>query len=919
MGGDSGNSTDGSNAGKITLTLTNLRHLAIFEFDARKGIGGRQQGPGAGGAGGSGGRGGRGGQGGSGGPARRDKDGKITTSAGSRGSNGSTGPSGSSGRSGSRGQNGRAGRNGRDGNNGTVTIICGGEKGSDRFNVTVSEYYLLDENSDTIMEPNTTFAMKKIVFKNDGDFTLPDGSICTGRSYSPALKVISQPIKQLPLVKKGTIGKVDGVVQFQIQDAPISLNQPHVSEVVLSPSITMIGRLFEDSEMKAVVRVMYPTRVTNFNPPELLGPNEKSILNIAIKNISTKPYGENTKTGKVEIELSTDQLMTFLQPNGTGAGYAWKVINSQKCIVTFTEIAAKSEVVAQIPIKTTRAAGNNLFKDSSIEGLLKLRGKPISRYTRKIRIVPVFDASKAYDVLLITSNKIDRKNFLAWQYLFNLCGLQNSAWDIGRYKRLTAAAQLSWVGRAAHVILPCFKGVIGAKDLYHQDVETHFAFQNTSIIVIGGDSKDLSHLRFDYLNPKTPQQIGYIACGPCITPSCRGQVACLSNAETETKSVISAAMLYNKLLQKQSPQGVTHQAVVDFNMPRRAYTKSCFGMHLDGVEFYESILPAHSQLICVNNGDNEGTLSVAELPFSTQVLDGVTSFIPSGKPIDLSTPWGLAFVSLLSAQPAWIKCRYISRNDFLSNMKFVSPEYIAPGVVDCCNKKVPAVNVNFKWLMLSLLRDTCERALVDAKASKFKEKADGITVYDSIRLYFESLGPEARTNPIVKATAANIIAALISARNSTTAFINKCPCVSGLTASSKELKKLNESFKKMEAVLGDGLVALAGRIANRIEPRQKLIPNARLRYPCTDPDPSDDVIHYEDAKEFNKLNKRICSIPVGEVLVEATVTHPLLYVSATAVALPVWDAVAWTPPDGYQVPVVDAIKPDDAMTGFSKD
>ena len=50
------------------------------------------------------------------------------------------------------------------------------------------------------MEPNTTFAMKKILFKNDGDFTLPDGSICTGRSYSPTLKVISQPIEQLPLI-----------------------------------------------------------------------------------------------------------------------------------------------------------------------------------------------------------------------------------------------------------------------------------------------------------------------------------------------------------------------------------------------------------------------------------------------------------------------------------------------------------------------------------------------------------------------------------------------------------------------------------------------------------------------------------------------------------------------------------------------
>ena len=66
------------------------------------------------------------------------------------------------------------------------------------------------------------------------------------------------------------------------------------------------------------------------------------------------------------------------------------------------------------------------------------------------------------------------------------------------------------------------------------------------------------------------------------------------------------------------------------------------------------------------------------------------------------------------------------------------------------------------------------------------------TVFDYI---LNRWGQKQGQNPIVKATAANIIAALISARNSTTAFINKCPCVSGLTASSKELKKLNESFK----------------------------------------------------------------------------------------------------------------------------
>lgn len=223
-----------------------------------------------------------------------------------------------------------------------------------------------------------------------------------------------------------------------------------------------------------------------------------------------------------------------------------------------------------------------------------------------------------------------------------------------------------------------------------------------------------------------------------------------------------------------------------------------------------------------------------------------------------------------------------------------------------------------------LVRDSCERALVDAKTSKFKEKADGITVYDSIRLYFESLGPQARTNPVVKATAVNIIAALIAAKNATTSVVTKCPCVSGLNASSKELKKLNTAFETMEKALGGGMVSLAGRIAKRIEPRNKLIPNARLRYPASDPDAMDDVITYEEAKVFNRLNNRVCAIPVGEILVEVKVTHPLLYVSATAVALPVWDAVAWIPPEGYQVPVVNAISPDvedpkSGATGFSKD
>ena len=120
--------------------------------------------------------------------------------------------------------------------------------------------------------------------------------------------------------------------------------------------------------------------------------------------------------------------------------------------------------------------------------------------------------------------------------------------------------------------------------------------------------------------------------------------------------------------------------------------------------------------------------------------------------------------------------------------------------------------------------------------------------------------------------------------------------------------------------LGRDMVSLPSRIANQIKPWQRIIPNERLHYPCADPNASADVLSYTEASEFYKLNKRNCSIPIGEIIQEATayVIHPIVYVSATATTLPDWDAVAWTPPDEYLKPVAN-IKYDDGATGFSKD
>ena len=121
---------------------------------------------------------------------------------------------------------------------------------------------------------------------------------------------------------------------------------------------------------------------------------------------------------------------------------------------------------------------------------------------KEMRIVPVFDAGKSYDALLVTCNMVKKEEFQAWDYMFQLSGLSYCPWDIHRYKRLTAAPDLTWVGRCCFVIAPCFEGVLSPEDFVNQDVNTHLTkFSNTSLICVGADAVQYSHLMYSYDAP----------------------------------------------------------------------------------------------------------------------------------------------------------------------------------------------------------------------------------------------------------------------------------------------------------------------------------------------------------------------------------------------------------------------------------
>jgi hypothetical protein len=117
-----------------------------------------------------------------------------------------------------------------------------------------------------------------------------------------------------------------------------------------------------------------------------------------------------------------------------------------------------------------------------------------------------------FSFLLLLLLLLPLGEFQGWDYLFQLAGLAYAPWDIHRYKRLTAAPELSWVGRAAFVVLPSFKSTITAREFINQDIVTHFEkYANTSVIVVGGDAKDLSHVLYSYDTPISSEE---------ATPSC---------------------------------------------------------------------------------------------------------------------------------------------------------------------------------------------------------------------------------------------------------------------------------------------------------------------------------------------------------------------------------------------------------------
>ena len=103
---------------------------------------------------------------------------------------------------------------------------------------------------------------------------------------------------------------------------------------------------------------MYPVRITNYKPPELLGPNEKGLMYVAVKNISKAPFG--SKHGvQCAVQLKMNFVQKFMLPMSKHTSdaeigedfklgkYTFQVLQGGKtCVVDIVDVQPGQTVVS---------------------------------------------------------------------------------------------------------------------------------------------------------------------------------------------------------------------------------------------------------------------------------------------------------------------------------------------------------------------------------------------------------------------------------------------------------------------------------------------------------------------------------------------------------------------------------------------
>ena len=371
---------------------------------------------------------------------------------------------------------------------------------TDRFNVAVLSYEVMDENRDGIYEPGSTYTIYNLTLTNNGGLVLPAGCQIEFPDTVTS-RWIDRQVHILPEIAVGGVIHVpssERTFTFQIPTLNEPCHQKHFRATTLvATNVTCLDHVFLESIVDTQpIPVQFPIQIAAIQATTYLAPNEATSIVVRLNNISTKGYGTDAY-GRVEARCRLHPLMEVLPcPNGTYA------VRDGQAVREFHCVPPTSEVSFTVNIRMKAEAGMELFESLQWMVDVYLRGKCIEYHSGMIRVTPLFQPATLADVVLVTCPAIDRAEFLCWSYLLQLCGLSVNFWDLERYRTLSHD-DFTWVGTCRHVIFPCHpdqNATLSA--MSYADFILHFqSHKDASMFLFGVDQQALNGLMFDFSRP----------------------------------------------------------------------------------------------------------------------------------------------------------------------------------------------------------------------------------------------------------------------------------------------------------------------------------------------------------------------------------------------------------------------------------
>ena len=463
VGGDGGNGGAAGEGGRCLIQATDPRLLILVEADCLSGKPGKGARGGDGGNGGSGGNGGIGGSGGTAGPPATEQRGNTIYYT-----YGQPGRPGYDGRHGTEGRTGRSGKDGRDGDRaqdgGIFWVVWSPndpsamQEARTRYDAKVEGLRVVPALNGGVFEPNERITVSGIMVHNSGGLILPDDAKA---SMTPVQNVTFEPTHfDMPgnTLKPGNKYEIPFSFHGRIYDIPPP-SRPGRQDMIVEfhPRIELLGRPFEKSFFKKQLAIQYPVQLRSLHCPENMARGDIYDLNVEVQNISRLPYGSCSGSGgKVVIQIHLDARLLPVGVGGLGSNVPYTVTYDptikDSMYIELAEIPPQKSVMVKIAVQMEGRA--ELFDRCLWQADLYLRDKLIEYNHRCIRVSPVYNPqSSPADVLLITSEKISRKEFVFWQHILELLDVSVDFWDTTRYNGLSIDActgtrhKGSWHGR----------------------------------------------------------------------------------------------------------------------------------------------------------------------------------------------------------------------------------------------------------------------------------------------------------------------------------------------------------------------------------------------------------------------------------------------------------------------------------------